>query len=510
MRDTRSLPPVLGHRRDGRPIHLIAGGAPVMVRVGEVERTIEDAEKRLQEIEDELRALNEEVPDGQDLDEEQSRTWEELDTEHRDLAAATRKAQRQQRLQESRARWGSVQVGAKRDDPFDGDPRTVSEQQALTRARQVLDTDEHSAHLRADQKERLAKLLRTRNSDMDGDVLARLMLATENPLYRSAFQKYASGSNAFTSEEARAIEQVRMVKRALSVGGSGGADGGFAVPVLIDPTIIMTDQGSENDLLRLARVETITNDTWRGISSAGVTWKFDAEAAEATDNSPKTARPEVATKRADGFIPFSIEIGMDWPGFAENMSMLLGEGYDELLAEKLTVATNANEPSGLIPELQASTQNPNVIVHLASAGTLAAADIYGLWAALPQRFRRQANTAWLSSTDVQNTIRQLGTVDPNFSVDITQEAIPRMFGRQYPMNDFMEDVPTGSGLEPLLVVGDFRGFVVAQRAGMTVEFIPMLMGPNNRPTGERGWFAWARVGSGVVNPNGFRLLVNTS
>jgi HK97 family phage major capsid protein len=288
------------------------------------------------------------------------------------------------------------------------------------------------------------------------------------------------------------------------------ASGGFAVPVLIDPTIILTSQGSENDILRLARVETITNDTWRGLSSAGVSWSFKAEAAAATDNSPTIAQPEVATRRADGFIPFSIEIGMDWPGFAEQMSMLLAEGYDELLAEKLTTGTSgSNEPNGLISSLDAVTNPANI--ELTTAGVIGAVDIYGLWNQLPQRFRRRSSTAWLSSTDVQNTIRQLGTTDPNFTVDITQEAIPRLFGKEYPMNDFMQDDPAGTGTQPLLVVGDFQGYLVAQRAGMTVEFIPQLFDvTNNRPTGQRGWFAWARVGAGVVNPNAFRLLVNRS
>jgi HK97 family phage major capsid protein len=479
----------------------------VKVQFRKAELSIEDAEKRLTEIEAEMKELDSEAGDG-DLDEEQRSTWEELDGEHNELALATRKAKRGERLRVSRAKWDSIQVGGRKDDPWEGDVRVIPERQALSRARQVVDNKEIGGHLRADQKEHLDKLLRTRNASMDGDVLARLLLATQDPHYRSAFQKYASNSQAFTSEEATAIEVVRQTKRALSIGGSAGADGGFAVPVLIDPTIIMTAQGSVNDILRLARVETITTNEWKGVSSAGVTWKFDAEAAEATDNSPSVAQPTVTTKRADGFIPFSIEIGMDWPGFAEQMSGLLSEGYNELLADKLTTGTSANSPSGLIAKLVTIT---NSRVPLDTAATIQGSDIYGLWAALPQRFRRQPNTAWMSSTDVQNTIRQLGTVDPNFSVDITQEAIPRLFGREYPMNDYMADVPaSGTGLQPLLVVGDFRGYVVAQRAGMTVEFIPMLMGSNNRPTGERGWFAWARVGANVVNPAGFRLLRNKS
>ena len=475
----------------------------ITVRFEDRDHTISEARERLEEIAAEMRAVHEEAGDA-DLDEEQQATWDELDGRSQELGTAVRKAERQQRLADSRAKWSSVQVGGRKDDPFDADVRTMPEGQALTRARHVVDDKEIGGHLRDDQKAQLEKLLRTRSGNLDGDLLARQLLATQNPHYRTAFQKYASNSNAFTNDESRAIEQVRHLARAASL---SNAAGGFAVPVLIDPTIIMTAQGSTNDILRLARVETITTDEWKGVSSAGVTWKFDAEAAEATDNAPTIAQPTVTTKRADGFIPFSIEIGMDWPGFADQMANLLAEGYSELLADKLTTGTSTNSPRGLIADLDGTT---SIEVELATASTIIAGDIYGLWAALPQRFRRQPNTAWMSSTDVQNTIRQLGTVDPNFSVDITQEAIPRLFGRQYPMNDYMEDITAGTGTQPFLVVGDFRGYVVAQRAGMMVELIPHLVGTNNRPTGQRGWFAWARVGADVVNSAGFRLLVNKS
>lgn len=465
---------------------------------------------RLDAIEDERRQIH--VAGGDNaLNDDQQARWDVLDTEETalraELAEAEARDARLKRSQESRAKWASTQVVSKRD-PFDDDVRTMQGDVVFSRAMDVVDSNGGGRHLRGDQKERLHKVLRTRNGDTDGELIGRLLLATENPHYRSAFQKIAaSTAPVFAPEEARAIDQVNLIKRAMSIGTD--ASGGFAVPVLIDPTIIMTAQGSTNDILRLARVETITNDTWRGLSSAGVSWQFSAESAATTDNSPTIGQPEVATRRADGFIPFSIEVGMDWPGFAEQMSNLLAEGYDELLAEKLTTGTNgSNEPDGLVASLDATAA---VEVELATAGTIAPADIYGLWAALPQRFRRAAACAWLSSTDVQNTIRQFGTTDPNFTVDITQEMIPRMFGRQYPMNDFMQDVPTGTGTQPLLVVGDFRGYVIAQRAGMTVEFLPMLFDvTNNRPTGQRGWFAWARVGGGVTNSSGFRLLVNRS
>jgi HK97 family phage major capsid protein len=58
-------------------------------------------------------------------------------------------------------------------------------------------------------------------------------------------------------------------------------------------------------------------------------------------------------------------------------------------------------------------------------------------------------------------------------------------------------------------VGDFRNYVIARRGGMTVEFIPHLFDvTDNRPTGQRGWFAYARIGGNSVNDLAFRLLAN--
>ena len=59
-----------------------------------------------------------------------------------------------------------------------------------------------------------------------------------------------------------------------------------------------------------------------------------------------------------------------------------------------------------------------------------------------------------------------------------------------------------------LVFGDTQNFVLAQRLGMTLDTIPHLMGANQRPTGQRGLYGYARFGSGVVVANAFRKLKN--
>lgn len=466
---------------------------------------------RLEAIQDERRAIHTSAGENP-LDETQEARWVELDTDEetvtRQIAEAEEVEARRQRIVEARAKWGSTQVVRKVEQDANVDVRSLGAREARDRALAVADSRDGSSHLRADQKTKVDRLLRANTANVNGEALARLLLATENPHYRSAFQKVATGqADTFTVEESRAIEQVRTIKRAASIGTD--AAGGYAVPVLIDSTVIMTSQGSPNDILRLARVETITNDEWKGVASAGVTWQFSAEAAATTDNTPTLAQPTVTTRRADAFIPYSIEIGSDWPGFAEEMSRLLMNGYDEILAHKLTTGTSgSNEPIGLITRLDATAA---IEREVATAGTIVAADVYSLWDALPVRFRRAVNCAWMSSTDVQNSVRQLGTVDPNFTVNMTQETIPALFGKQYPVNEYMNDDPAGTGVQPLLVVGDFEYYLVAQRAGMTVEAVPHLFDvTNNRPTGQRGLFAWARVGADTLSTNAFRLLVNKS
>jgi predicted phage gp36 major capsid-like protein len=44
---------------------------------------------------------------------------------------------------------------------------------------------------------------------------------------------------------------------------------------------------------------------------------------------------------------------------------------------------------------------------------------------------------------------------------------------------------------------------------MSVELVPHLLHTsNNRPSGQRGWFAWARIGADSINDLAFRLLQN--
>jgi len=384
-------------------------------------------------------------------------------------------------------------------DDTAGDVRRLTMPEARDRALRVLDSRDATMHLSDHQKATVERQVRR-----DTDV-ARRIIVTENEDYRSAFVKMMTHAQpVLTPDESNAVQAWESY-RAMAEGGT--TTGGFGVPVFIDPSIILTAQESDNPFLSLARTVDVTTNVWKGVSSAGMNWSFDQEATEVSDDSPTLAQPSVTVYMARGFIPYSVEVGQDYPGFAEEMSRLLGAGYDELLLDKFTRGSGTNEPRGLITALDANT---NSEVGLAAAGTLAASDIYNVWAKLPQKYRRRAS--WLMAVEINNKVRQLGTANVfhAYTENLTAEWAGIFFNKGVYETPYMFDLTSSGVHSNVAVVGDFSNYVIARRAGMTVELVPYLFHTaNNLPSGQRGWFAYARIGGNSVNDLGFRLLNQT-
>lgn len=465
-------------------------------------------------VEAALRALNTEAGDG-DLDEAQTARWNDLETEHTATVGRVEAEERAARVRESRARWGSTQFGVN-EQPFDGrDLRTLNRTELRSKALAVVDSTEHVAHLgdgQARAQEHVAQLLRTQSQNFDGAGFARLLLATESEAYRSAFMKLLGrGHHAvLTAEEGRAVEQVQELRAAMTIGTD--STGGYGVPVLIDPTIILTAQGHPNDFFAISRVENITTDEWRGVSSAGATSYWTTEATTVTGGEPTLAGPNVVTKKLSTFVKYSFEVGGDYPNFASEMSQVMGESDSEALVSAFTngLGTTA-QPYGVITAIEATTASQ---VAVTTDGSFGATDLYKLWDALPIRYR--SNARWMASTSVANAIRQFAAgssnSDANFALNITQMSLENLFGRPFHYNDYMDDVVGTSGVTSasdvsLVVVGDFRNFLIANRVGATVETVQHIIDTTTGlPTGQRGLLMWRRIGSDSINDNGFRLL----
>jgi HK97 family phage major capsid protein len=354
------------------------------------------------------------------------------------------------------------------------------------------------------QIDHVDKLLRTRSDNVDGSVIARRLLTSETEHYRSAFMKSVTDPTPiFTQEEQRAVAVFRAANE-----GTGSA-GGFGIPVLIDPTIILTSGAADAPIIQISRMVTITTDAWKGVASSGMQWHYDAEASVVSDDTPTFVQPNIPVFTARGFIPYSIEVGQDYPNFADEMSMLLSQGFINLLAVGTMTGPGTTAPTGIFTSMINNTTNPAHCV-VTTSGSLGAVDVRWAWGNLPERYR--PNATWVMSPSVMSKVRAFGNglALSDYTVNLLADGTDNLTGRPVITSDYAPAFTGTTGSENYCIVGDFSRFLVVQRAGMQVELVPNLFDVSTgRPTGERGWFATARHGHDVVDANGFRLLSNS-
>lgn len=470
---------------------------------------------RLGEVRDELRALAE--IDADELTREQDDRFSELETilndSHEDgaerglLAEIEREEKRASllaRANDMASRGsGALEPGDDRGVPSvnvrTGDPYDLTEMRAS-----VLDgADKVTDELRGravqaiersavdDAGKQAATNLIERHDDKAGTI-SKLILATGTKEYRSAFAKALSSPNPqYTPDEQNALARAASLTN---------ASGGFAVPFTLDPTVILTNDGSTNPFRDIARVETITTDSWNGVSSAGVTASYKAEATEATDDAATLAQPSIPVHRGDAFYPYSIEIGQDWANFNPEVVRMLNDAKDRLDAEKFAIGDGSDEPTGIVVAL---TGVAGSTVDTAANNTFAVGDLYALDDDLGDRYRD--NATFVANKSTYNVVRQFDTTG---GADLWTRLGPGVPGELigYPARQ-ASAMATGTATDAkIAVLGDFRDFVIVDRVGMTVELVPHLFGANRRPTGQRGWFLVWRSGSDSVNDNAFRLL----
>jgi HK97 family phage major capsid protein len=329
--------------------------------------------------------------------------------------------------------------------------------------------------------------------DDEHGTVARRVLNTGNPLYQRAFGK-AVFDKPTTAEEQRAL-------------GLTNTAGGYAVPFTLDPTIIPTSNYSVNPYRAIANVKQITGTTWQGVTSAGVVATRRVEGDEAADNSPTLAQPSVTPQRVDVFIPYSMEIGMDWAGMQGEMARLIADAKDDEEAASFTTG------SGTPPAAQGIVTGATTTVTAGGTAAFSVADVYALEQALPPRFRARAS--FVGNRFVYNKVRQFDTqggaslwVD-NLTLGLQNGANGNVGSRilGYPAYEATSSAAALTTGSKILIFGDFGYFAIVDRIGMDVETIPMLFGANRRPTGQRGIFAVWRNNSAVLAAAAFRVLV---
>lgn len=336
--------------------------------------------------------------------------------------------------------------------------------------------------------------------------LGRRLLITGSNAYRSAYQKAMVGQSMLWNNEER-----DAFRAALSL---TDANGGYAVPFTLDPTIISTKDITTNPYRRISRVVTTLTNDWNGVTSAGVTASFDAEAAEVSDDSPTLGQPNIPVHMARAFARGSIEISMDWASIENDLRDLFQEAKDDLEGTKFTLGSGTNEPTGIITALTGSASEINA----AADDTFAIGDVYTIEAALPPKYRlakldgdmTTSRASWIADHAIYNLIRRFDTAGGAGLWEYLGAGLPaRLLGYPaYEASGMDGSVTTAGAVSNLiLAIGDFRHYVIVDRIGFNLEFIPHLFATaNNLPSGQRGWFAYWRVGADSVNDDAFRLL----
>jgi HK97 family phage major capsid protein len=375
------------------------------------------------------------------------------------------------------------------------------------RAFAVIDEYRSSDVLSARAADRLDEVLR--GKDPAGGT-ARYIAAVGNEHYRSAFSKMlgnpVSGHLQFSPEEVDAVRtmgQVMAEERAMGV--TTGSAGQFALPLTIDPSIILTGTGALNPVRDVANVETIGTYIWKGVSSDGVTAGYSAEAAESTDNSPVLVQPVLTPQRGSASVPFSVEVSSDWDAIQSELVRLITDARNVLDATKFLTGSGTNEPSGILNIGALNGLTTTQRVQTLTTAVYAVGDPWLLKAQIPPRFLN--STTFAAAPGIWDLtyrfVAQGSTTEPRQFSDGDRGG--DFLGR--PKIEWSTMVTTTTTASRIMIGGDFRtGFKIVDRIGMQAEFIQNLVGPNQRPTGQRGLFCWWRTSSGVVALNALRYL----
>lgn len=349
-------------------------------------------------------------------------------------------------------------------------------------ARQILERSFRPAHpsvSREEAQEDIDKLI-----DRDGEVAQRVIM-TSSPRYRKEFETYLKTSGRVVGSE---------MERAASLTTTAG---GFAVPVELDTTLILTNAGVVNPVRNLARVRQTNVNTVEFINTTGITASYGAEATEASDNTPVLAQPTVNIEKAQAFVPMSIEIAEDWAGIQTDLAMALADAKNQLEASKFLIGLGhaSQQPQGLI-----AVGGATAVVSSATTAVFAVADLYSLESALSPRYRQNASI--VGNRAAFQKVRQFDTQGgANLWVQLQKENPPELLGYPaYEWSNYASTLTTTGST--ILTIGDFSYFAIVDRVGMNVEFIPHLFGGSNRfPTGQRGLYAYWRNSSQVLSPS---------
>lgn len=485
-----------------------------------LEYTHKQAENRLKDIADEIERLSAKEA----LTEADEDYWGELVRESDEVFAYKRAKEREADREKVRAladgqpvedRAGNVtRIVVERGDedlvdralPAGRSSKRFKNPWDLSEIRSGLSPDQFGSEVRAraldavevmpatTEKRRKAMTEMIERWDTKDGRLSSLAIGSSDETYVRAFGKLIGSNGSLGSLD---HDEQAAVARAMSLTSNAG---GYLVPFQLDPSVILTADGSFNEVRTIARKVVATSNTWNGVTSAGVTGSWDNEAVEVSDDAATFGAAPITICKEQIFVPISMEALADELNVAQEVADQIAFESDRLESVAFVTGSGTNQPQGIVTALSGGSSQVNTT----TADTFGLVDLYGLDGALPARYRFRAS--WLAHRKIYNAVRQFDTSGgASLWVQLGADVPGLLIGKPAYEAEGMASAVSGTNAK-ILIFGDFSNYVIADRVGTTIEFIPQLFGASGRPTGQRGWFAYKRVGADSVNDGAFRML----
>jgi len=374
-------------------------------------------------------------------------------------------------------------------DPYDCQDIIRSENQILMRRSELRERALDAIEIEARRGNLLPDYAEVTTRKVEGggyltnNNIARHILLTGAEEYQDAFREYLEDPQGNAQRAALSLTL---------------ANGGYLLPFVLDPTIILTNASSANPWRRISNVKTTTSNTWNGVNSAGVNAAWLAEGTIVTDNTPTVANIVVTPGKAAAWVFGSYEVLED-TDFGQQLPGLLADAKDRLEEAAFATGSGSGQPQGVV-------NGATTVVTTATTTVVAIADVYAVQAALPARFRNAPGCAWVANVSQINRFRQLDTAGgSSFWTNLGKGQPETLLGAPIYESTTMASGVATTTLEAIF--GDFGQYIIVDRVGVSMIYEPLVKGTGGiLPAGQAGWFMFWRVGAQLSTVNAFRVM----
>lgn len=314
-----------------------------------------------------------------------------------------------------------------------------------------------------------------------------------SPAYRSAFGTWmkSQGQNTYLNPE-----EINAVRASMTL---TGANGGYTLPTLLDPTLIKTGTATRNPIRSVARVVQGTQNVLNLVTVNGVTTYWVAEGTALTDGTPAFTNPQITAAKLTAYLTGSFEIFED-SNLQAQLPGLIAEAFDYAEGTAFISGSGSGAPKGIVTAISATAASTVTATTRGSYTSASVADVFAVVNATAARY--EDNSTWVANKAWFNTTRQIA--NPSAAGQLLPVGSNELLGSPLINSSDMSTATTSGTV--MAILGDFSNYVIFDRLGTTVEFVSNVVDGSGLPTGQRGLVAYKRVGANVTDLNAFRFL----